>query len=149
MLLVAGCASAPAAGGPDLGAPDGATAARDFAVRPCDGTAGSCPAGYRCFEQQCRPDNGTCASDAQCENDTWCYCAPGGDGGACDGICISWGLGPGGTADPTCHGVVYSSTPLGLPKQRCNWTSQAGQDWVASTPLVIDLDGNGKPEIVF
>src|SRR5579883_2437724 len=56
----------------------------------CDDTH-ACPKGQRCFQSSCIADNGTCQSDDDCENDSYCDCTGGGggDAGACmGGVCI-------------------------------------------------------------
>jgi hypothetical protein len=111
----------------------------------------ACPTGQRCFMNQCIPDNGTCNSDDDCENDTYCDCTGGGGGpdmGACmGGVCIPYGTGPRGLFDPDCMGAAFQPSQFVAPKIKCQYN--AGTPTVLNTPLVVDLDLDGKPEIVF
>jgi FG-GAP-like repeat len=110
-----------------------------------------CPAGKVCFENGCIPDNGTCTGDDDCQNDSYCLCQGGGgqpDGGAClDGLCVPYGVGPRGPFDPDCMGPTFSPSQFVAPQVKCQYNM--GTPTVLSTPLVIDLDRDGKPEIVF
>ena len=110
-----------------------------------DSTA--CPTGQRCVTF-CIPDNGTCSDDNDCQNDTYCYCSEGGgnDMGDCvGGICVPYGAGPRGQFDPTCSGPGFAATDFLPPVEHCKWTG----DFTRTTPVVIDLDGDGKSEMVF
>jgi hypothetical protein len=114
---------------------------------PCD-PQHPCPMGNMCFQGQCLPDNGTCSDDSQCENDTYCDCTGGGggDAGACmGGVCIPYGVPPRGSFNPDCHGESFSASDFKPPIVKCSWT----QGDVIDTPVVVDLDLDGKPEIVF
>jgi hypothetical protein len=124
-------------------------AGRDLAVLggPCDDQH-ACPTGQRCLAGACIPDNGTCTDDSTCESDTYCDCTGGGgaDMGPClGGACVPYGVGPRGPFNPGCTGQSFSSSELKAPVVKCQW-NQAN---VIMTPLVVDLDLDGKPEIVF
>src|SRR5207244_4090490 len=93
-------------------------------------------------------DNGTCSSDAECQNDTYCDCTQGGggDAGACmGGICVPWGSGPRGTFDPGCQTQGFAIGQFVAPKLKCQWNGSGA----LVTPIVADLDGDKKPEIIF
>ncbi|MSP61074.1 MAG: hypothetical protein EXR72_12160 [Myxococcales bacterium] len=139
--------------GIDLAVPvlgDGGTSDLSVSVDQCD-EQHSCPPGKRCFNNQCIPDNGVCQDDNQCQNDTYCVCANGGgDAGPCiDGACIPWGTGPRGAFDPDCQGMGFSASQFKAPVVKCHWQAKAGDSNVLVTPIVVDLDKDGKPEIVF
>ncbi|MCS6913354.1 MAG: VCBS repeat-containing protein [Myxococcales bacterium] len=107
-----------------------------------------CPAGMRCYERACIPDHGTCCQDDDCQNDTRCSAQRTREGGMC-GVCIPYKP---GEFDPMCQGQGFSAMEFRPPMDRCKWppagmTPPARE--VVMTPLVIDLDGDGKPEIVF
>ena len=124
-------------GGPDLAVPGVACSDQN-----------PCPMGKRCVDGTCLPDNGSCVNDNTCENDTYCDCAGGGggDAGAClNGACVPYGIAPRGPFDPGCQNQSFPSTDLKAPIVKCSWI----EDNVIVTPLVIDLDLDGKPEIVF
>ena len=117
----------------------------------CD-DAHLCAMGDRCHDGFCIHDNGTCTDDNGCENDTYCKCASGGgDAGVCTGgVCVPWGTPPGGAYDPSCQAPSFSVTAFQSPTVKCHWTDPSGgESDVISTPIVVDLDGDGKPEIVF
>jgi len=134
---------------PDLasGVPDLATAPDD-AGRLCG--AAACAVGERCYALRCIPDNGTCISDDECQNDTYCSCSTAGaDGGACtDGVCLAWSDEGRGLFDPDC-GRSFSSADFKDPVVKCHWLDPDGNSDVVTVPLVVDLDGDGKPEIIF
>ncbi len=111
-----------------------------------------CGTGHVCYNGICIPDNGMCTDDDQCENDTYCDCTAGGGGdmGPCmGGICVPYGDGPRGLFDPGCMGGGFAATDFKNPTVKCHWTNKAGDSNVIVTPLVVDLDKDGKPEIVF
>jgi hypothetical protein len=130
---------------------------QDMAVGPgSDGSASGCsqtdpcPAGNVCFDGQCIPDNGSCTSDDDCENDTYCDCTGGGggDAGACmGGLCVPWGVPPRGLFDPGCAGQSFSASQFVAPQLKCKYDT--GSPTVLVTPIVADLDGDGKPEVTF
>ncbi len=111
-----------------------------------------CPMGKMCFEGQCLPDNGTCMTDDECQNDTYCDClgggGPGPDMGPClGGVCIPYGYGPRGPFDPDCQGAAFSAGQFVAPKLKCKY--DVGSPQVLTTPVLADLDGDKKPEIIF
>ncbi len=117
----------------------------------CD-EAHPCATGQRCYLGSCIADHGTCLDDRQCEDDSYCQCAAGGgDGGACtDGVCLAWGTGPRGAFDPTCAGRSFAATALSAPVVACHFLPTRGESAaILTTPVVADLDGDGKPEILF
>ena len=114
---------------------------------PCDEVVHPCDPGQRCFESQCIPDQGTCVSDNECQNDTWCHCrgGGGGDAGACiEGVCIAWGLGPRGLFDPDCSTPGFTPMQFAAPKLKCSWKGSG----VMSSVFVADLDGDHRPELI-
>ncbi|HLH28393.1 MAG TPA: VCBS repeat-containing protein [Acidimicrobiales bacterium] len=134
-----------------IDATDGGARSPVDAGPPC-GDGAACPAGDRCWSGACIPDNGPCATDDQCQNDTWCACpgsVDGGslDGGACaGGVCVPWGTPPRGSHDPAC-GAWFPSDEFLAPTERCHWEGPG--DGVIMTPLVADLDGDHVPEVIF
>ena len=122
----------------------------DLVLGPCDDQLNPCAAGLRCFQSACILDDGTCSVDDDCEDDSWCDCTTGGgDGGPCvGGVCVPWGTKPRGSFDPGCVG--QTTAPLTAPVTFCHWpANNEVTSGTLSTPLVIDLDGDKKPEIVF
>lgn len=109
-----------------------------------DASTGSCPTapcsgGKYCLLGQCVDDFGPCSvgdggTDDSCENDSYCE----------NGRCIPYG-GSNKQTDPECTGEGFSAEQLKDPVVRCSWTKTA----VISTPMVADLDGDKKPEILF
>src|SRR5262245_23547820 len=69
-----------------------------------------CEAGDRCFQNQCIPDNGTCAAGEACLNDSDCV----------EGVCVPWGTAPLGTSDPTCTRTPEPLTEF-APAIQCEW----------------------------
>lgn len=115
--------------------------------KPC-GPDRPCPSGWLCHEAKCVPDRGSCCSDNDCLNDTRCSVQVG-DGGSC-GICLDW---KDGESDAMCKGNGFSATEFKPPVDHCQWPPKGSplptsRD-VVMTPLVIDLDADGAPEIVF
>ena len=118
---------------------------------PCDDVQHPCKQGERCYMDQCVQDNGTCQADGDCQNDSYCDClgGGGGDAGPCmGGICVPWGLGPKGSFDPDCQTPGFSATQFVAPKLKCKWAPNQ-QSGTLVTPIVADLDGDKKPEIIF
>ncbi len=149
LLLLAACS--PARVGVDEDALDGGedpSADMTMGPRiPC-GPDQPCPTGWLCHMMQCVPDRGTCCSDNDCQNDTRCSVQVG-DGGSC-GICLDW---KDGDSDAMCKGNGFSATEFKAPVDHCQWPPKTGpapsaRD-VVMTPLVIDLDGDTFPEIIF
>jgi hypothetical protein len=100
----------------------------------------------------CIPDNGTCRGGGEdtCINDSYCACPPEVKAPEC--VCVPWGMKPRGDHDDMCIGQGFSPGEFKAPVLKCEWP-KAGTDPayknVISTPLVIDLDKDGQPEIVF
>lgn len=153
LVLVAGgaCSSADsggtagggvgAGGGSDAstggsGAGSGGTVVGDGAAGDCPASA--CPSDKFCYRGACVDDFGPCnTTDPKadvCENDSFC------EGGRCIPYDPSTK-----TSDPECTGEGFAAEELKPPIVRCSWTTSA----VISTPVVIDLDGDKKPEIIF
>ena len=149
MLLLGACS--PARQGVEGGARDGSVdPSEDMSSNPnpsCD-PGSPCPSGWRCHMAQCVPDRGTCCSDNDCLNDTHCSVQMG-DGGSC-GICLDW---KDGESDAMCKGNGFSATEFKAPVDHCQWPPKGGPAPAAGdvvmTPLVIDIDGDASPEIVF
>ena len=101
------------------------------AVSPC----GECPDGFECLLGGCVLQQGPCAVDNDCQADTFCAA------GACQ---------PYGSAtrdrDPSCTiGVApFGAEDFAQPALRCAWSGGS----VIMTPIVADLDGDGRSEIV-
>lgn len=108
-----------------------------------------CEQRLRCFAGQCIADNGTCASNDECQNDTYCDCTGGGDNGdagpCLGGVCLPYGSGPGGLWDPSCAIPGFTADKFVAPKLKCAWMGPGS----LVTTIVGDLDGDKKPEIVF
>jgi hypothetical protein len=107
--------------------------------------ASCCAAGERCWRETCIPDNGTCAGDDDCINDTWCS----------EGVCVPYGTGDREDRNPDCR-----TEPVPLDRFdaeiQCEWPGPdvTGLEMPDSTnvripPLIGDLDADGIPEIVF
>ncbi|MCA9664450.1 MAG: VCBS repeat-containing protein [Myxococcales bacterium] len=99
-----------------------------------------CPNGMVCAAGQCVPDTNTCASDEDCQGDSYCD--------ATTSVCVPYappGGGSGKTHDDTCKGAGFTAEKLAQPKVQCSWTKTA----VINAPVVADLDGDKKPEILF
>ncbi len=136
---------------PSVDAPDASDPGHDIdmATRPpmtC--SAGqACPADKVCVKDVCVPDRGGCCSDNDCQSDTRCT-TQSSPGGIC-GRCYDYGD---GESDPTCIGDGFSATDFKPPVDRCRWPpagSMAMARDVVMTPVVVDLDLDGQPEIVF
>jgi hypothetical protein len=65
------------------------------------------------------------------------------------GVCIAY---QDGERDPMCSGNGFSASEFKPPVDRCQWpapgSTPIARD-VVMTPVVVDLDGDGKSEIVF
>ena len=121
----------------------------DMATRPpmtC-GAGKACPTDKVCVKDVCVPDRGGCCNDNDCQGDTRCT-TQASPGGIC-GRCYDYGD---GDSDPMCIGDGFSATDFKPPVDRCKWplagTMPLARD-VVMTPIVIDLDLDGEPEIVF
>ena len=115
------CADPTPSGGADAG---GAAAGR-CPDQPCS-------AGTFCYQGICLADQGPCKDDDGCINDTFCS----------EGRCVPYGPGT-RTHDERCSG--FAAERFVAPTVRCNWSERP----VVSTPLVVDLDGDGTTELVF
>ena len=106
-----------------------------------------CASGRICYENTCVIDRGPCCQDDDCQNDTHCTVKTGG-AGSC-GHCVDY---HDGEYDPQCIGNGFSATDFQSPADRCKWpkpgTTPVASD-VVMTPIVVDLDLDGQPEIVF
>ncbi|HRI50663.1 MAG TPA: VCBS repeat-containing protein [Pseudomonadota bacterium] len=110
-----------------------------------------CPSGRRCIGMLCQPDRGDCATDNDCSNDTYCACPPELASESC--ACVPWGGAPRpGPYDPGCAGSPFEPGEFKNPILKCQWPPVGSTLTYKETiisPLVVDLDGDGKPEIVF
>ena len=111
-----------------------------------------CKAGRRCVAMRCVMDYGDCATDNDCQDDTYCGCPPEAPTERC--ACLPWSptLPPKGTFDPTCRGAAFKPEQFENPVVKCQWPpvgEAPAYKNVLSSPLVVDLDGDGSPEIVF
>ncbi len=113
-----------------------------------------CGEGNACAQGTCVPGEGECSSHDECSGDTYCCaqdCLPEGES---PGICIPFGEGPFGSANPECEKEIV----IGLfePDVQCEWTQPEpgdpfpGHVNVLTTPLVADLphDSGFAGEIV-
>jgi len=112
--------------GENIGSPD---------LGPGGCPAISCPAGHTCINGICAPNQGKCATDDDCQNDT--YCDTGGQ-------CMPYGSST-KTHDKECKGGGFTAEKFEAPVDKCSWTKTA----VIMAPVVADLDGDNKPEIIF
>ena len=132
----------------DASPPDDPSPA-DLSARPRQScSAGkACSEGKICVSDVCVSDRGPCCNDNQCLGDTRCSTQTT-TGGMC-GRCYDWGD---GESDAKCIGDGFSATDFKPPADRCKWPAPGmtplARD-VVMTPLVIDLDLDGEPEIVF
>ena len=121
----------------------------DGPVSPACHNDAECAPGLVCMGSICVP-RVPCHDDNDCQNDSYCGCAAGGnDGGPCSNrMCVPWsGAAPG--YDPECGGGAFPPANFRPAMTRCHWTSAKGTSNTASHPAVIDLDGDQIPEIVF
>src|SRR5437764_12356986 len=103
------------AGGGDGGGTDPNTYVNEAGCRGarCDAQT-PCPGGRRCVQSVCFADNGTCAKDDECENDTRCYM----------GACIPWDeCSKLPHSDPACEGQVFTPDEFKPPVVGCSLTS--------------------------
>ncbi len=110
-----------------------------------------CPSGRRCIGMLCQPDRGACTTDNDCLNDTYCACPPALPSESC--ACVPWGGPPHAEPyDPGCSGTPFEPGEFKNPVLKCQWppvgSSLTYKESIIS-PLVVDLDGDGAPEIVF
>ncbi len=101
---------------------------------PCRAEVG-CRGANRCLQGVCVPDFGACRTGDDCHNDQRCY----------DGGCIPFEycthLAP---LDARCLGGAFSPDQFRSPEVFCHLRDHQ----VMSTPVVADLDQDGKPEVV-
>lgn len=139
LAVFAACAGPPAASSD--ASTDGAADLRherrvDRALDRADASpCGSCPDGYACRLGGCVLEQGPCASDDDCQADTFCVA------GRCDPYGGSTRL-----LDPLCTVGLAPFAPeeLTQPVLRCSWSGGP----VQMTPVVADLDADGHPEIL-
>lgn len=139
LMLSAGCA-APAVDEPlspaDLAPPAPASEVEPPSCTgpPCDSRT-PCADGERCVVGACFPDRGDCTDERDCQEDSRCY----------EGACVPWarcaGLLP---YDPGCREGRFSLTAMPAPERYCRFPD--GNFY--SSPMVADLDGDGRPEII-
>lgn len=141
LALGLGCA-APRDGAepPDGGPGDGHPAERE--IENADGCRGlpcgdrvPCAGGARCLRGVCIPDRGACIGGDECSDDQRCYA------GACVPFEACSRLAP---IEPRCLGGVFPPDQFLPPTIGCHLRDLQ----VMSTPVVADLDGDGKPEVV-
>ena len=110
-----------------------------------------CKSGRRCIDRRCYPDRGDCRTDNDCQNDSACACPPDLMSERC--ACIPWGMAPRGRSDSLCAGAGFPVEEFRNPVVKCQWPPKGvmppGYKDVLSTPVVIDLEGDGDTEIVF
>jgi len=112
------------------------------------GPAMPCPSGRVCHQNRCVPTHGSCCKDDDCQDDSHCTVQVADGGGAC-GSCIDYGD---GEHDPLCIGNGFSATDFKPPVDHCKWPPPGAMPPardVVMTPLVVDLDLDGQPEIIF
>jgi hypothetical protein len=98
-----------------------------------------------CRYQACVPPPTACSDSAGCAGDRYCDVPK--------MECLPWGVGPGGSSDPSCRGSV---TPgVFRPTTQCEWAGPPVGDAfpdhvnVLATPMVAALETAGTPVIVF
>jgi hypothetical protein len=121
----------------------GALAACAHGGGPGDPCAPDCADGLVCRYDACIAPPAACSASAPCAGDRYC------ETGAME--CLPWGLGPGGTSDPSC--AATPAPGVAFPTVQCEWAGPAAGDFpqhvhVLATPMVARLDGAG-PSIVF
>jgi hypothetical protein len=134
-LATASCVNIPST--TDAGSAD-VTVGKDFGpatdTSACDKVV--CKPGYWCHAGRCILQQSPCKKSSACINDTRCV----------SGTCMPWG-GQLTQHDPTCSVGVrpFATAALKAPVIHCSWTGGN----VMMTPVVADLNGDGKPEIIF
>ena len=142
-------------GGDDADLVDGSTTtdgdvdaagACDPGQTPCGG--GCCDEGQICYEDECILDQGTCETEQDCQEDSYCH----------NGVCVPYGSGPRGPFNPECTRLAVAG--LFQPTLQCSWTAPPPGDpypnhqQVLSTSMVVDFDFDDDravrhPSIVF
>lgn len=102
--------------------------------RPC-GEQVKCPGSNRCLHGVCLPDHGSCQDGDDCSDDQRCY------QGACVPFEVCTRLAP---IDIRCLGGSFPPDQFRTPEVSCHLHDVQ----VQSTPIVADLDHDGKPEVV-
>jgi len=119
----------------------GGSGTGDTPAGPC---APACGDGLACRYATCVAAPAACTVTADCAGDTYC------DTTALE--CLPWGIGPGGTSDPSCQ--TPPAPGVFFPAVQCQWLGPAADDPfpshanVLATPMVAAFDG-GAPSIVF
>jgi hypothetical protein len=108
-----------------------------------------CAKGSRCINNVCVTDHGTCKTDDDCQDDTYCACPPQIKSREC--ACIPWGMKPRGDHDDMCVAQGFAPGEFKAPTLKCQWPAAGAPSYkdVLATPLVVDLDRDGQPEVVF
>ena len=95
------------------------------------------------MDSSCVTDLGPCASDEECQEDSYCH----------ENHCVPYGEGPRGDHNPECAKLFLAG--LFQPSIQCEWTGPPPGDpypnhvRVLSTPMVVDFDfdGDGRAEV--
>ncbi|HMG20105.1 MAG TPA: VCBS repeat-containing protein [Kofleriaceae bacterium] len=109
---------------------------------PCSPMCGD---GLVCRYDTCVAAPAACAASAACAGDQYCDLTA--------HECLPWGVGPGGTSDPSCAGAAAPG--VGFPIEQCAWLGPPAGDAfpdhvnVLATPMVAALDDRAAPSIVF
>ncbi len=110
------------------------------AERLCAATC--CGANQRCHNMGCIRDLGRCASDDDCQSDSYCV----------DGTCVPYGNPADHTTNPMCRRTISIDTIA--PAIQCRWSgppmgdSRMTFDQAMSTPAVVDFDLDGNPSTI-
>ena len=143
-LCVSGTCTLPSDGSPGTDADTGDSATSDSGMScpvPLCGTPGvCCAAAEACLFDTCVPAVG-CTDSNDCVSDSYCDLT--------SGMCVPYGVGPGGDHDPTCTRDIT----LGVfsPAIQCEWLAPpAGDPYpnhvnVLGTPVVADFDFDNDP----
>jgi len=93
-----------------------------------------CPTGYTCHKGLCVKNQPKCNTDDDCLDDSYCD----------KGVCVPYGPKT-KTHDKTCKGGGFKAEKFVPPTVKCQWTTSA----VIMAPVVVDITGDKKPEIIF
>jgi len=146
IACLAACNEESSRTGSDQGGVEG-----DAGVGAMCGDSG-CPAGTHCGPSGvCELDVLGCHDDNGCDGDTYCDCASSGSVpmSCASGTCVPWGTPPRGAYDPSCQGAGFAASEFLAPSVKCHWQFPTGDSGVLVTPIVVDLDKDQQPEIVF
>src|SRR5947208_1478712 len=108
---------------------------------PGDGCNPACGAGQACRYDTCVAQPTACARSTECSGDQYC------DPSAKE--CLPWGLGPGGTSDPTCKNDAAPG--VFFPGVQCEWLGPPAGDAfpdhvnVLATPMVAAFGPSSAP----